>query len=294
MTQTDDMQSPARDARPERSLHAYAAGMRRAAWRRLDSGAGPGGTPRLILTLGLICSLTMTVLPILMLDGIYLAAAMYTGSGGIPPWVEYVLNGVSYALALLLGLPLLSSVYRLAVRMTLPAGEASREPVTVRELFYAFSSWRAYGRCLRVGLDALFGLVILLLPVVGGVYLSGYLGAILLPGAPQGIQTLVRLLGAVVGLIPDTLLLLLLGWRAGYAYTVFAFPDESLAACGRRFRASGRLPAEATWLRLSYTGWFFLSLLCVCVPFLFHTIPGAMMASAAYGRRLFPQSPEDA
>lgn len=264
-----------------------AADVRRAARAVLDAPGRGQGSPRLILALSLTLALALSLFPVLAVDCLYMAGVIFFD--GFPAWFEPALNSLAYLSLVLLGVPLFTSVFRLSVLLTNAAHETgcAGDSISVRELFYPFSSGRAYVRTLRVGGEALLWLLLIVgSPVVAGVLAEEAAYAIFPPHAPDTVFHLMTVLGIVIGILPAILFLWLSGIRAGYGYTVFSHPEASLAACGRRYRALSRRPSAVMRLRVSFAGWFFLSLLCVCVPFLFHTIPYEMLAFAEYARTL--------
>lgn len=197
-----------------------------------------------------------------------------------------ILRGVLWgANALLIALPLLCGLYRMAVLMVRDA-ENTATSIGAWECLYPFTSWRAYTRTLYVAIRALFRLILMLLPPVG-----------ILWGAVWGLP----LLGEYCPLILCVVLwmlaiaascLALLGlalWNArgaGLAYLIFSHPEQPLFVISDAFRSTPRRVSTPLLLRLSLAGWFLLSMLAVLVPLLIHTLPYILLTEAVYGQSL--------
>ena len=197
-----------------------------------------------------------------------------------------ILRGVLWgANVLLIALPLLCGLYRVAVLMVRDS-EDTAIPIGAWECFYPFTSWRAYTRTLYVGIRALFRLILTLLPPVG-----------ILAGAVWGLP----LLGKYCPLILCTVLWMLaiaaacfalLGmalWNAhgaGLDYLVLAYPEQSLFELSDAFRSAPRRASTPLLMRLSLAVWFLLSMLAVLLPLLLHTLPYILLTEAVYGQSL--------
>ena len=80
--------------------------------------------------------------------------------------------------------------------------------------------------------------------------------------------------------------LLLSGRRMGFAYFVFVHEELSLSDANRYFRSLRRPVLPALCLRGGMLGAYALSLVGICVPFVFHSIPLGLCCKAVYGRDL--------
>ena len=197
-----------------------------------------------------------------------------------------ILRGVLWgANALLIALPLLCGLYRMAVLMV-RASEDTGTPIGAWECLYPFTSWRAYTRTLYVGIRALFRLILTLLPPV-----------VILWGAAWGLPLLGKYCPPILSVVLWMLAiaaacLTLLGmalWNArgaGFAYRVFAHPEQPLFALSDTFRSTPRRASTPLLMRLSLAGWFLLSMLAVLVPLLIHTLPYILLTEAVYGQSL--------
>jgi hypothetical protein len=78
--------------------------------------------------------------------------------------------------------------------------------------------------------------------------------------------------------------LLLSGFRRGFCYLVFVHEELSLGEVNRYYRALRRPLLPAFCLQLHLLGLYALSVVAVCVPFVFHSIPFGVCCEAAFGR----------
>jgi hypothetical protein len=175
-------------------------------------------------------------------------------------------------------------------------------------LFQPFTSLRAYGRALAVGLEWLgWGLAVFGIPALcfrissllqsasdavsdavsdaaGGTVSGAVLPFLegLDPAAAGILAVMIPLAGLLLGLLA----LLLSGRRAGFAYLAFIHAPLSLGEVNRYFKGFRRGILAPLALRLSLLGWVALSVVAVLVPFVLHTIPYALCCSAVYGAKM--------
>ena len=255
--------------------------------RNVLGGHSGGLSHRLILTLSVIILLTVGV-------ALYAAVACVAMAGeiayGAEPWIDAVANTLLVALALGLFMPLSVSLERLSCLMAAPDGEVvhgmavSVPTASLPELFYPFSSFRAYGRTMAVGMESLgFLLVGAGLPTLVGrlVWLSAVAGGMtpwLLGLSMTGI--------VVLGLCWGFGILLLSGRRMGFAYFVFVHEELSLGDANRLYRSHRRPLLPVLFLRMRLLGLYALSVAGIGVPFVFHSIPLGGCCKAVYSRDL--------
>lgn len=229
------------------------------------------------------------------------AVALYMATGGLATagyfifdeavWVDAVTNVLLVASYLVWILPLLASVWRLTCLMTAPDGAVvdgmavSVPSATLTELFYPFTSLRAYGRVMAVVMESL-GFTVL---AVGLPVLLFRLALLTLGSLAESAPVLYALLGVAVFLFCFSLGVLfffLSGRRAGFGYFVFIHDWMPLGEVNRYFRGFRRSFTAVFCLRISLAGWYALSVAGMLVPLLLHTAPYGLCAAAAYARSL--------
>ena len=243
---------------------------------------------RLTFVLALVTVLTAAI-------ALYMAVACMSMAGDIlfgeAVWVDAVASVLLVALCLGLILPLIASVYRLACLMAAPDGTVtdglpvSVPAATLAELFYPFTSFRAYGRTLAVAMEGL-GFTVL---TVGVPILLFRLALLHLELLKESFPFLHGLAVAALVLICLSLGLLaffLSGKRAGFGYFVFVHEGMTLTDVGRYYRGFKRPLIPAFIQRVSLWGWYALSVVGILVPFLFYTIPYGLCCAAVYSSRL--------
>jgi len=256
---------------------------------RVVLGGHSGGiSHRMILTLSVITVLTVSIA--LYTAVACLATAGYLAFGEDALWVDAVSNTLFVALCLVLVLPLTVSVRRLASLMAAPDGEVlcgmavSVPTPSLAELFYPFASLRAYGHTMAVGMESLaFLLCGIGVPILAGrlVWLSMQTAG-MAPWLRALIMTGMVLLGIGWGFGT----LLLSGLRTGFGYLVFAHEELSLGDVNRLYRSLRHPLLPPLCLRLRLLGLYTLSVLGICVPFVFHSVPLGLCCGAFYGRVL--------
>jgi hypothetical protein len=263
----------------------------RAQARGVLGGHSGGMSHRLLLTLSVITVLTAAL-------ALYAAVACLATAGELifgedALWVYALSNTLLAALGLIFVLPLAVSVGRLASLMAAPDGEVihgmavSVPTPSLTELFYPFTSLRAYGRTMAVGMEGLaFLLCGLGVPILAGrlVWLS-----IQTAGMAPWLRALIMAGVVLAGLGWGFGVLLLSGGRLGFGYLVFVHEELSLGDVNRCFRAHKRPLLPALCLRLRLAGLYALSFVAVCVPFVFHSLPLGLCCSAVFGRALTRQ-----
>jgi len=209
---------------------------------------------------------------------------------GDVPWVDAVANTLLAAFLLGLVLPLAVSLGRLSCLMVTPEGSAVHglavcvSTPSPADLFYPFTTLRAYGRSMAVGMEALAFLACGIgLPVLAGrlVWLSlltaewdPLLGASVMAGT------------VILGLVWGLGVLLLSGGRMGFSYFVFVHDELSLSDVNRLYRSFHRPLLPALCLRVRLLGAYALSVVGICVPFVFYSVPLGLCCKAVYGRDL--------
>lgn len=260
--------------------------------RGVLGGHSGGMSHRLLLTLSVITVLTAAL-------ALYAAVACLTTAGELifgedALWVYALSNTLLAALGLVFVLPLAVSVGRLASLMAAPDGEVIRGMAvsvptpSLTEIFYPFTSLRAYGRTMAVGMEGLaFLLCGLGVPILAGrlVWLS-----IQTTGMAPWLHALIMVGIVLAGLVWGFGTLLLSGRRLGFGYVVFVYEELSLGDANRCFRTYKRPLLPALCLRLRLAGLYALSFVGICVPFVFHSIPLGLCCGAAYGRALTENS----
>ncbi len=264
----------------------WAKAIRRNAHRVLE-----GRTPwqnRMTLILALTVALVAAV-------GVYAVSVGFYSVGylifGDTLWLNVATYVLMAILEITLVLPLLVSLLRLACRMAFAASAAETAAEiaapTLEGLFYPFTSLRAYGRCMAVGLESLGWFLLWVgIPVGGYSALAALFAHMSIRGYHTTLCNLLTAVAFIVCLAFATLMLFLSGKRAGFGYHVFTREDQSLRNINRHFRSLSRSFVKPFVLRLSLTGWIVLSVLGILIPFVIHTIPYALCLSAAYGQEM--------
>ena len=274
-------------ATQRQGARGQAAELRRQA-RSVLNGHCEGHANRLTLTLSLVLVLTVGIALYAAVSGLYMVGFLLWGD---TLWLELTADALLILLLLVLVLPLLTSAWRLACLMTAPDGTAadgfpvSVPAATLSELFYPFTSLRAYGRTMAVAMEGLawtvgfLGLPILLfrllstrvIPLTGA---AGSLNSLLLAAS------FLACLGLAVGVF------LLSGRRAGLGYLVFVHESMTLGDVNRYFKGFDRPMTTVFCQRVSLAGWYALSVVAILLPFVFHTLPYSFCCAAAYSRQL--------
>ena len=269
------------------SLWESASVTRRQARASLKSRS-QGRGHRMILVLSLMIILAVGV-------ALYMAVGCLATAGyilfGEALWVDAAAAVLTVLLLLGLVLPLCGGVFRLACLMTAPEESSAEElPVwlpeaSLSELFYPFTSLRAYGRVMAVVMESL-GFTAL---SVGVPILLFRLALLTLRPLTQSTPVLYALLAVVVFLFCFSLGVLfffLSGRRAGFGYYVFVHDWMPLGEVNRYFRGFRRSFAAAFCLRISLAGWYALSAAGLLVPLFLHAAPYSLCSAAAYARSL--------
>ena len=278
---------------PEKRKLPIAVIRRRA--RELLGGHSDGVNNRLILILAMAIIMAVAMTVYLVLGGVYSAAAALWGE---LPTLDAVLTlafGVSFVCLIL---PMLTALWRMACLMTAPDGETvgsmrvSVPSVSVADVFYPFSSPRAYGRTMTVAMD---GIAWLILPVVlvlitevgyAALTTSESLTAWLTEETLTVIADILRFCCVSVSCGVGLLTFFLSGRRAGFGYYVFVCDDWSMRDVRRFFRGFGRSPLRVLALRLSLVGWMLLSIVGFLLPLVIHAAPYGLLCSACYAASL--------
>ena len=269
------------------SLWERASVTRRQARASLKSRS-QGRGHRMILVLSLTIILVVGV-------ALYMAVGCLATAGyilfGEALWVDAAAAVLTVLLLLGLVLPLCGGVFRLACLMTAPE-EGSTEDLPVwlpeaslSELFYPFTSLRAYGRVMAVVMESLgFTALSVGLPI-----LLFRLALLTLRPLTQSTPVLYALLAVVVFLFCfslGALFFFLSGRRAGFGYYVFVHDWMPLGEVNRYFRGFRRSFAAVFCLRISLAGWYALSAAGLLVPLFLHAAPYGLCSAAAYARSL--------
>ncbi len=248
----------------------------------------------MLLIGAIILIVTSTLGLYIAVSGLYTAGTLAFGES---LWLSPACDGLYYALLLLLVLPLAGSTYRIAAliaasQMSPPTPLSGMDDTpaapSLSDIFYPFTSFRAYGRTLLVAGEALLWfLLILALPVLLFRVTTLPL-AYLSDCAPilHGLATIARpVICGLVGLG----MLLLSGRRAGLGYYLFTCSRMTARDTARFLHSLHRPLLPILCLRLSFAGWAALSVAGLGFPFLFHTGPLGLMAAAVYARSLAPE-----
>lgn len=263
--------------------------------REILGGHSDGVNNRLILILATVIIMAVAMTVYLVLGGVYGAAAALWGE---LPTLDAVLTlalGVSFVC---LVLPMLTALWRMACLMTAPDGEpmgnltVSVPTVSVADVFYPFSSPRAYGRTMTVAMDGIAWLipplVLVLLAEMGYAALttSEPLMAWLTEETLTVIAGILRFCWVAFSCGIGLLTFFLSGRRAGFGYYVFVCDDWSMRDVRRFFRGFGRSPSRVLALRLSLVGWMLLSIVGFLLPLVIHAAPYGLLCSACYAASL--------
>ena len=256
--------------------------------RQVLSGRTRTTSHRLTLTLAIVLVMTAGMALYAAVSGLYMAMDILWSE---VIWLEAVADGLFVLLLLALVLPLAASVWRLACLMTAPDGEVvdgmpvSVPSATLDELFYPFTSLRAYGRTMAVALEgAAWTLLIVGFSALGSLILPVYV--IPLTPATETVQGLLSAVGVLVLSGAALGIFFLSGRRAGFGYFVFVHEDMTIRDVNRYFGGFHRSAKTAFCLRMSLAGWYALSVAAILMPFVFHTIPYTLCCTAAYSRHL--------
>lgn len=250
---------------------------------------GEGGQ-RLTLVLAVIAVLTAGVSAYALGSATYAVGFLLAGDS---LWLNLAAYGVVGLLGILGVLPLMMGAYRLACLAYPPRDNGVVLPRTavspsMGELLYPFTTLRAYGRSLALGLELLgWCILVAVIPTAGEWGLTVVLDYLTVAGYMPEVwfEPLVSLGG--LGFSSFGLLMLFLsGYRAGFAYLAFVHDPLPLGEVNRYFKGFRRSFFRPLALRLSLLGWVVLSILAVLVPFVAHTIPYGMCCSAVYGGEL--------
>ena len=288
---------------PSCRTHPRAADLRRRARRILDRHDSRGGSPRLTMILCQILIVTFAVALYLAALGICMAvsllldpvASVAIPGSSAPVSAQMLVDVGAYVLLILpfvmLILPLCASLYRIAVLAVAADGtpvSGSADDVeypTLMDLFYPFTSLRAYGRTMIVVLDCLVWLFLILgLPSLLLAFLDPSLLTSLgmLPSV-AAIIGVIRFLPAV-GLA--VLFFLLSGSRAGFGAFLFRYADLPIGEVRRFHRARRRPLLPVLGLRFGFFGWALVSFAGAFLPAILHVIPYAMLTTAAWADEL--------
>ncbi len=243
---------------------------------------------RLTFVLALVTVLTAAI-------ALYMAVACMSMAGDIlfgeAVWVDAVASVLLVALCLGLILPLIASVYRLACLMAAPDGTVtdglpvSVPAATLAELFYPFTSFRAYGRTLAVAMEGLgftaltVGLPILLFRLV-------LLSLAFLERISPVLSVLAAIAAFLLCLTLGLLAFFLSGRRAGFGYFVFTHEEMPLSDVHRYYKGFRRPLIPVLCLRVSLLGWFAFAVVAILVPLVGHVLPYSFCCAAVYSREL--------
>jgi len=253
----------------------------RSAARRILDGDSRGA--RMTLILALIVTLVAAVGIYTVSLGLYSLGYLLFGEAA---WLDVAANGIMILLGIAVGLPLVASLFRMAcLAAVVPAAKTAAPALP--EILYPFTSVRAYGRCMAVGLETLGWCALWLgIPAVTYSKLAAVFAHMAIRGYHTTLCNLLTVAAFLVCLAIGALMLFLSGRRMGYGYFVFSREDKSLREINRAFRKRPRGLVKPLLLRLSLLGWIAVSILGVLIPFVVHTIPYALCLSAAYGQEM--------
>lgn len=265
-------------------------------WRKAQDvlgGSGMGLGHRLFLTLSVIILITVAVALYAIVFCLSLAGGLIFGDA---LWVGAVADTLLAALLLGLVLPLAVSLGRLSCLMATSDGElvhgmaVSVSEVSPTELFYPFTSLRAYGRTMAVGMETLSYLAC----GIGIPVLAARLAWLSLLTAGQTPWLCGLAMAGVVflGLCWGFGVLLLSGKRLGFSYFVFVHEEMSLGDVNCLYRTFRRPLGPALCLRVRLLGAYALSVVGICIPFVFYSIPMGLCCKAVYGRTLMQRQSE--
>lgn len=255
--------------------------------RAVLGGHSGGMSHRLTLTLSVVTVLTVSMALFLATECLAMAGHLVWGEAA---WIDAVTNTLLAALGLSLALPLAVSIRRLTCLMAAPDGEVIRGMAVsvptpeLIQLFYPFTSLRAYARTMAVGVEWLaFLLGGIGLPILAGrfAWLS-----MLTAGWDAWLRILILAVIVILGIGWAFGVLLLSGYRLGFGYFVFVHEELSLGDAHRYYCTLRRPLLPALCLRLHLLGLYALSAVAVCLPFVFHSIPFGLSCGAVYAREL--------
>lgn len=243
---------------------------------------------RMLLVLSLVIILTAGI-------ALYAAVGCLATAGYIlfdeAPWVDTAAALLDVALLLGLILPLCGGVFRMACLMTPPDGESAEglplwiPQVTLSELFYPFTSLRAYGRVMAVTMEAL-GFTVLTVGVPVLLFRLALLTCASLAETSPVLFALLAVAAFTVCAALGLLFFFLSGRRAGFGYFVFIHDSIPLGEVNRYFGGFRRPLTTVFCLRLSLTGWYAVSVVGLLVPLFLHAAPYGLCCGAAYARSL--------
>lgn len=266
---------------------AQAAVTRRRA-RATLRGCSQGRSHRMLLVLSLVIVLTVGVALYAAVGSLSTAAYILFGEA---VWVDVAAALLLVALLLGLLLPLCGGVFRMACLMAPPDGETAdglplcTPAVTLSELFYPFTSLRAYGRVMAVAMEGLgFTVLTVGVPVLG--FRLALLSFASLTETAPLLFALLAVVSFILCLALGLLFFFLSGRRAGFGYFVFVHDPMPLGEVNRYFCGFRRSFTEVFCLRLSLTGWYAVSAVGILVPLLLHVAPYSLCVTAAYARSL--------
>lgn len=261
--------------------------------RDILNGHSDGINNRLIFVLSLLIILTAAMTLYLILGGLYSGAAAILGD---QPYLEPTADLLFGLCLVFVILPMLTALWRMASLMTAPDGEV-RDGMTVQipsvsvaDVFYPFTSPRAYLRTMTVAMDALAWLILPLVLLLTLLPIHAAL-AWAEPHLPTWL-TLGTLIMIVDGLfVPFCVLVGLLtfflsGKRAGFGYFVFIHEELTVKDIKRYLRGFKRPLWRVFALRLSLAGWMILSVVGCLLPLLIHAAPYGLLCSASYAAGL--------
>jgi hypothetical protein len=243
---------------------------------------------RMILVLSLVIILVVGV-------ALYMAVGCLATAGyilfGEAQWVDAAAAALTVLLLLGLLLPLCGSVFRLACLMTIPEEDSTEglpvwlPEVTLSELFYPFTSLRAYGRVMVVVMESLgFTALSVGLPIL--LFRLALLTLTSLAGSSPVLFGLLAVAAFIVCFSLGFLFFFLSGRRAGFGYFVFVHDWMPLGEVNRYFRGFRRSFTAVFCLRISLAGWYAVSVAGMLVPLLLHVAPYSLCSAAAYARSL--------
>lgn len=250
---------------------------------------------RLIFVLSLLIILTAAMTLYLILGGLYSGAAAILGE---QPYLEPTADLLFGLCLVFVILPMLTALWRMACLMTAPDGEVRDgmtvevPSVSVADVFYPFTSLRAYFRTMTVAMESMAWLI---LPLVMGIAIeAGYNALKVAESLPAWLNDQVWLF--VADLLRVFLLMacwgvgflmfFLSGKRAGFGYFVFVHEEMTMKDVKRYFRGFKRPLWRVFALRLSLTGWMILSVVGCLLPLLVHAAPYGLLCSASYAASL--------
>ena len=239
---------------------------------------------RMTMILSLIVILVVAVGMYALCGALYAVGYLIFGEA---LWLDVVAYSLLGVLSILVTLPLAMGLWRLACLMVSFADGETGTPLTPEDLLYPFTSARAYGRSMAVGLEFLGWIALMIgVPVGGSIALTKLFTQLAARGLHTSLCSLLSVLSVLLCVVFGVVMLFLSGKRMGYGYFVFTREDETLKAVHRHFKSLRRGFVKPFILRMSLAGWVALSFAAVLIPFVVHTIPYALFISAVYGQGL--------